>query len=602
MYKIDYKIIKFLEHSMGNWNTNLILNHTNGSEVSSLIQIQRGIFQGDSLSPLLFCISLFPLSRLINMHKYGYECQKKVFNHLFYMDDLKLFAKNDQELGELLKIVKSFSDCIGMKFNTKKCAKLTIKRGKYKSSSNIVVDPETTIKQLDEHDSYKYLGISENAGVSHNKMKAVLRKEYVRRVRMVMQSQLNSKNKFEAINSLAIPVLMYSYNIINWTKSELLRLDTKTRKLLTCNRAHHPKADVHRLYVKRSNGGRGLLQVELTNKIATIGLAKYLATTSDWMMLCVQKHESKKKLYSVIRKSEEYKKELGYEEPPPNEATTATLAAKTSKDRAKKCGQDLLQRTWEKKPLHGKFYKRASDADISKDDTFGWLKSSTLKAETEGFILAAQDQSLKTKNYQANIMKTTTDSRCRYCADHCETIDHLLSGCPVLAKREYLIRHNKVAQYVHWAISKHYGLQTADTWYEHETPPVVENSKAVVLWDFSIQTDRCIPANRPDIVVRDKENKTCLLLDISVPSDTNTSLKTFEKISKYKDLEIECERAWKMKTKTIPVIVGALGCINKSMKKYIKEIPGNVLVNDVQKITLLGTAHILRKALSMHTV
>ena len=57
-----------------------------------------------------------------------------------------------------------------------------------------------------------------------------------------------------------------------------------------------------------------------------------------------------------------------------------------------------------------------------------------------------------------------------------------------------------------------------------------------------------------------------------------------------------------MKTKTIPVIVGALGCINKSMKKYIKEIPGNVLVNDVQKITLLGTAHILRKALSMHTV
>ena len=87
-----------------------------------------------------------------------------------------------------------------------------------------------------------------------------------------------------------------------------------------------------------------------------------------------------------------------------------------------------------------------------------------------------------------------------------------------------------------------------------------------------------------------------------MPSDTNTSLKTFEKISKYKDLEIECERAWKMKTKTIPVIVGALGCINKSMKKYIKEIPGNVLVNDVQKITLLGTAHILRKALSMHTV
>ena len=199
-------------------------------------------------------------------------------------------------------------------------------------------------------------------------------------------------------------------------------------------------------------------------------------------------------------------------------------------------------------------------------------------------------------------MKTSSDPQCRYCNQYCETIDHLISGCPVLAKREYLIRHNKVAQYVHWNICKHYGLHTTDKWYEHETPPVRENSKAVVLWDFSIQTDRRIPANRPDIVVRDKEKKICLLLDISVPSDVNTSLKIFEKLSKYKDLEIECEKTWKVKTKTIPVIVGALGCINKNVKKYINEIPGNIAINELQKITLLGTATILRKALSLHVL
>ena len=117
-----------------------------------------------------------------------------------------------------------------------------------------MVDPETTIKELDKHESYKYLGISENTGISHNEMKTKLSREYIRRVRMVLRSQLNSKNKFEAINKLAIPILMYSYSIINWTKSELKRLDTKTRKLLTCNRAHHPKADVDRLYIKRSEG------------------------------------------------------------------------------------------------------------------------------------------------------------------------------------------------------------------------------------------------------------------------------------------------------------------------------------------------------------
>jgi hypothetical protein len=69
---------------------------------------------------------------------------------------------------------------------------------------------------------------------------------------------------------------------------EIKGIDTKTRKLLTCNRAHHPKADVDRLYLKRSEGGRGLLQVEMNFKISFIGQQKYLENTKDWMMNCVK--------------------------------------------------------------------------------------------------------------------------------------------------------------------------------------------------------------------------------------------------------------------------------------------------------------------------
>ena len=50
---------------------------------------------------------------------------------------------------------------------------------------------------------------------------------------------------------------------------------------------------------------------------------------------------------------------------------------------------------------------------------------------------------------------------------------------------------------------------------------------------------------------------------MSVPSDSNISAKEFEKRSKYKDLEIEIAKMWKMETKTIPVIVGTLGMIKK---------------------------------------
>ena len=78
----------------------------------------------------------------------------------------------------------------------------------------------------------------------------------------------------------------------------------------------------------------------------------------------------------------------------------------------------------------------------------------------------------------------------------------------------------------------------------------------------------------------------CQLIGINVPSDSNISSKDFEKLSKYKDLEIEIAKTWKMKTKTIAVIVGALGMIKKGTQKYVNEIPGNLSLAEIQKIVL----------------
>ena len=91
----------------------------------------------------------------------------------------------------------------------------------------------------------------------------------------------------------------------------------------------------------------------------------------------------------------------------------------------------------------------------------------------------------------------------------------------------------------------------------------------------------------------------CYILDIVVPSDRNRSLQVVEKLSKYKDLEIEIARMWKMETETIPVVIGAFGVIKKGLEKYVDKIPNKASINELQKITLLGTAHILRKVLSI---
>ena len=261
--------------------------------------------------------------------------------------------------------------------------------------------------------------------------------------------------------------------------------------------------------------------------------------------------------------------------------------------------QQQLKNNWEKKVLHGQFPNRMNRANVSKHHSNQWLKSAGLKAETEGLIVAAQDQSLATRNYQKHVSKTISDDRCRLCKEKPETIDHLVAGCSKLASTQYLERHNRVGTYLHWKICQSAQIKTADQWYKHVPEPVVENEKMTLLWDFPISTDRTVKANRPDIIIKDKISGNCQLIDVSVPADANISSKEFEKSYKYKDLEIEIQRMWRMRTKVTPVVVGALGIITKDFEKYIEEIPGEINIIEVQKIAMLGTAHILRKALMM---
>jgi len=108
--------------------------------------------------------------------------------------------------------------------------------------------------------------------------------------------------------------------------------------------------------------------------------------------------------------------------------------------------------------------------------------------------------------------------------------------------------------------------------------------------------NKTIPNNKPDIIIRDNEKRTCMLIDVAISGDRNV-IKKEAKILKYKDLTIEIQRMWNVKTKVIPVKIGATGTISKSFRKYASNIPGKHEVKDLQKTAILGTAHILWKVL-----
>ena len=88
-----------------------------------------------------------------------------------------------------------------------------------------------------------------------------------------------------------------------------------------------------------------------------------------------------------------------------------------------------------------------------------------------------------------------------------------------------------------------------------------------------------------------------MLIDVALSGDRNVTKKEAEKILNYKDLTIEIQLMWNVKTKAIPVIIGATGSVSKSFRKYVSNIPGKHEVKELQKTAILGTAHILRKVL-----
>ena len=92
---------------MNSWCVEL----TCGENVLGQVNIRRGIFQGDSLSPLLFIISLIPLTMILNKTKHGYQFSTngQRINHLLYMDDLKLYSRTEKELNSLVEIVRILS-------------------------------------------------------------------------------------------------------------------------------------------------------------------------------------------------------------------------------------------------------------------------------------------------------------------------------------------------------------------------------------------------------------------------------------------------------------------------------------------------------------
>ena len=123
---------------------------------------------------------------------------ERKISHLLYMDDLKLLGRNENDLENEMKIVQTISKYINMKFGLENCARICLKRGSVQSKIHVGSTFEND-RELDPRKAWKYLGIEESFDIQLKNEKEKLKKEYLRRFRLVLSTELSAKNKIQAI-------------------------------------------------------------------------------------------------------------------------------------------------------------------------------------------------------------------------------------------------------------------------------------------------------------------------------------------------------------------------------------------------------------------
>ena len=231
-------------------------------------------------------------------------------------------------------------------------------------------------------------------------------------------------------------------------------------------------------------------------------------------------------------------------------------------------------------PMHGQHHRLLQEEHINRKTSLTWMKDSRLKGHTEAIVDAIQDQVVKTgtwrRTYIGQLKMISVESVMRKQKPY--TIlqavaqnmrMHYILKDTTMWQNTYICLNNAQIIIIMWQntyICLNNDLVKKNCeWYKYEPSPVLENENFKILWDFNIQTDKEIRANRPDIIFVDKREQTVMFIDVTIPNDHNMIEKKLEKIEKYTDLGIEIKELWNMqRVDIVPIVIGYTGVVDNS--------------------------------------
>ena len=608
---IPEKVLMVLEKVMNGWKTRLEVWDKGEIKVSRWINIKKGFLQGDSYSPVGFCLTEVPITMMLEetdgykMGKAGQRETKRT--HSLFIDDLKVYQRNHAKLEIANEIIVKASMDTGACYGVKKCAEVIFKDGKMIKGDGLTV-LEEKMKALDPEikEVYKFLGCEQGDKIDVKRVMERIKKEVRKRTKELVERNLNDKHLMQAINTRVVPVAGYVMNVCRLGKGELDELDKIVKDELRQRNKHGKQASNERLYRDRNEGGRGLKSFKDVYNETKVRVACYLSTSENEWLRVVWANEYDKEQTSLKKEAEnilsdcgkDVKFERGYVEIESERVNEWKKIWMVLKKIIKLGAKDNRIKSFNEKKMQSEIPSGYTEED------HGWLKCNTDPRKTAA-IFTMQEQMVETRVWK-KIRGIGEVESCRLCGEQRETVHHLLSGCKIIAGTEYVRRHDNALKILAVEWGKKEGLISEKVlWYKEkwEKGQVIEKDGKKILWDWEHRMRTNCTARRPDLILEDNEKKEIYIIDMACPGERNIETKRNEKIQKYQQLSFEIrERREHYNVKVIPAVIGCCGGGMKKFKSDIKDLfdePTTTRIcNEMQKTVLWESETILRKILS----
>ena len=304
--EIDVAVRKLVSRMMDGWKTRLNVTQNGESRNSRWIRFNRGFLQGDSFSPVGFCVCEIPVMMLIDKVQ-GYRiglpgCRIVNKTHSLFLDDLKVYQETEEQLELTNEILVQASKDTGARYGVNKCCKAVFKHGKLVESYGLVINDElTNVLMPKENNTYKFLGLEQvrdiDRGAIVERLEGVVEKE----VGKLVEYELYDKNLMQAINTKVIPIVTYAMNVVKFTKTELTELDMIVKRVLRQKNMHARQGGDERLYLPRDMGGRGLKSFQTAYEETKIRIVSYICKSEDAAIVNTWERDLNKENYSLSK-------------------------------------------------------------------------------------------------------------------------------------------------------------------------------------------------------------------------------------------------------------------------------------------------------------